>query len=348
MTKILVTRFSSFGDVVQAMVCLEAMQEKFPGAEIHWVCREEFRPLLEGHPLIAKVHSLARGSGLRELWQLAKTLLAQNFTHFYDAHNNARSHFLSLCFLGRRLLGHTKFVRRPKHRFLRFLLFRLRINLFPWPFVLMKSYLAPLRAWQVPQRLSRSKHIYLSDSLFADLRTRFPLPNDYIVFAPSAAWELKRWPLEQWRQLIDALPELNIVLLGGPEDRFIEDLLQGNKESRQGQLLSLAGALSYAESCALIEKARYCVGGDSGLTHVADSFRVPSSLIIGAAAFAYPAMPTTKIWDPPMPCKPCSKDGRGKCRNVVYKACLKAVEPRAIAHEIRQALQQSEDDPQKA
>ena len=118
--------------------------------------------------------------------------------------------------------------------------------------------------------------------------------KDYIVLAPSAAWELKRWPIEYWQELINRLPNENIVLLGGPEDHFIEDLVK-NAKPRRARLLNLAGKLSFAQSCSVIENAKHIVGGDSGLTHVGDSFAVPSSLIIGAAAFAYPARKSTKL-----------------------------------------------------
>ncbi|MAF91207.1 MAG: heptosyltransferase [Bdellovibrionaceae bacterium] len=333
MEKILITRFSSFGDVVQAMVCLEALHRRFPESKIHWVCRSEFRPLIENHPLVEKVFDLKKGSKFSELQKLIKDLKKENYSHFYDAHNNTRSNLISFFFLWQRITGKIKYCQRPKNRFKRFLLFNFKINLFPWPFVLMKSYLKPLKNWGVDAALSKNKHIYLEPSVFESAKKELHETKDYIVLAPSAAWELKRWPIEYWQELINRLPNENIVLLGGPEDHFIEDLVK-NAKPRRARLLNLAGKLSFAQSCSVIENAKHIVGGDSGLTHVGDSFAVPSSLIIGAAAFAYPARKSTKILDHKLACKPCSKDGRGKCKNTIYKECLFGLSPDEVLKSI--------------
>src|SRR5882762_5437310 len=92
--KILLIRFSSFGDVLQTLSVAGRLGEAYPGAEIHWVTREEFQPLIATHPQVIKVWSVRKGAGFSELWSLAGALKAENFTHVYDAHNNLRSHIL--------------------------------------------------------------------------------------------------------------------------------------------------------------------------------------------------------------------------------------------------------------
>src|SRR4051812_39339950 len=92
--KILIIRFSSFGDVLQTLSVLGRLGLDFPQAEIHWVTRREFTPLLETHPRLNKVWSLNKGARFGDLWRLARELRRENFTHVYDAHNNLRSHLL--------------------------------------------------------------------------------------------------------------------------------------------------------------------------------------------------------------------------------------------------------------
>jgi heptosyltransferase-2 len=333
--KILIIRLSSFGDIIQALVVLEGVKKRFPNSEIHWLIRSDFKELIDNHPLIDKVHHVAKGSKFAELKLLAKDLKKEGFTRVYDAHNNTRSNLLGLFFLLPRLLGKIKWLERPKNRFKRLLLFKLRINLFPWPFVLMKSYLAPLAKWKVSKELTKNKHLYIDENSQNKANSFVKDLDSYICFAPSAAWELKRWPIEYWQKLSELLPDENIVFLGGPGDDFIENFLMNSDPQRSGKMLNLAGKLSYAESCSIIENAKAIVGGDSGLTHAGDSFGIPTFCIIGAAAFAYPARSTTRILDHKLSCKPCSKDGRGKCINSEYKACLFGITPEMISAQIK-------------
>ena len=335
MEKILIIRLSSFGDIIQALVVLEGVKKRFPQSEIHWLVRSDFKELVENHPLIDKIHHVDKGSKFAELKLLAKELKQESFTRIYDAHNNTRSNVLGLFFLLPRILGKTKWLERPKNRFKRFLLFKFRINLFPWPFVLMKSYLAPLKKWNIAKELSADKHIYVDSNSKQNAQKHLQGLESYICFAPSAAWELKRWPIEYWQKLVELLPNENIVFLGGPGDDFIENFLMEANPERTGKVLNLAGNLSYAESCSVIENTKAIVGGDSGLTHAGDSYGVPTFCIIGAAAFAYPARPSTRILDHKLSCKPCSKDGRGKCINSEYKACLFGITPEMISAQIK-------------
>ena len=125
--KILVIRFSSFGDVVQCMSILKPLKEL--GAEIHWVTKESFKSLVEASSLTDQVITLRQGSGLKELFCLGKELSNNQYTHIYDAHNNLRSLLLRPF-----LIGEAKYLVRSKNRLKRFFLFWLREDLFSLPF----------------------------------------------------------------------------------------------------------------------------------------------------------------------------------------------------------------------
>src|SRR5690242_19036437 len=119
--KILIIRFSSFGDVLQSLSIAGRLGEAFPQAEIHWVTRAEFVPLIESHPSVRKIWSLPRRATLGTVLRLGRELRAESFTHVYDAHNNLRSHILgwqlSGLFAWRRWLLGRKFLRRSIYRF---------------------------------------------------------------------------------------------------------------------------------------------------------------------------------------------------------------------------------------
>src|SRR5688500_4090092 len=125
--KILIIRFSSFGDILQCLSVPSLIKTQYPEAQVHWAVREDSRELLDSHPKIDRVWGLSRKQGLGGLLQLARELRAQQFTHIYDAHNNLRSNVLS------KFVPAGLFVRRPKNRWKRILLFRFKKNLFSKP-----------------------------------------------------------------------------------------------------------------------------------------------------------------------------------------------------------------------
>jgi heptosyltransferase-2 len=62
---------------------------------------------------------------------------------------------------------------------------------------------------------------------------------------------------------------------------------------------------------------------------VADLFRVPGIALIGPTAFGYPSGPTVRVIEQAFPCRPCTKDGRGKCRRA--RSCMEEISPGEVA-----------------
>ena len=313
--KLLIIRLSSFGDIVQAMGVPVAFTHVFPQAQVHWVVRSDFQEILKHHPHIHKLWSYDRTTGLKGLWELIKLLRQENFTHVYDAHDNIRSRIICL------FLKTKYFVRRKKERFKRLLLFTFRKNLFPQPFIAQASYIDPLMKWGIPNEIPAAPQMVVPANTFEKLKSIVPFKS-YIVLSPSAAWELKRWPINYWKRLIGILQDHNFVVLGGPNDLFCSELILPGQENR---VVNLAGRTSLLESCAVIQNSALTISNDTGLLHVADQMGVPTIALIGPTAFGYPTRTTSKVLEVQLECKPCSKDGRGKCRNQTYKKCLREV-----------------------
>jgi ADP-heptose:LPS heptosyltransferase len=132
MNKYLIIRFSSFGDIAQALPSAAVIKLKDPSAEIHWLTRHDFVNFTESYTEITKVWGLNRKNGILGLLRLSNSLKDTQYTHIYDAHSNLRSLIVS-CILRFRIQP-PKFIRRPKQRVKRALLFWFRINHFPKPF----------------------------------------------------------------------------------------------------------------------------------------------------------------------------------------------------------------------
>ena len=320
--KLLVIRFSSFGDIVQAMSVVNDLVGE--GIEVHWATRKDFVSLVSLNTNIRKIWSLDRQDGWRGLFRLGLMLKKEKYDVIYDAHSSLRSGFLRfmLSLFGPRI------IRRSKQRMRRFLLFYLGKNTFPKPFKGMLSYKRPLqKITPMSESVSPQKWIFPE-------KLNQVLEGDEIILCPGAAWKMKRWPLPHWVELVKNLHDIKFVVLGGKEDHFCEDLSAVDPS----RIVNIAGKLTLIQSCQLIAKARLVIAADTGLIHVADILGVPGISLIGPTAFGFPSGESIVVMEKDLPCRPCTKDGRGKCSQDVWQRCMVEISPGEVAFKVREML----------
>ncbi len=337
--KFLIIRFSAFGDVVQTLSVPSAIALAFPEAEIQWITRKDMAPLLRNHPHIHKVWEFDRKAGALGLMKLVWSMRGENFTHIYDAHNNSRSRIISLILRPLGFLGiGPKFIRRSIRRWKRFLLFKFRINKFEQPFNGQRDLLEPLQKWGVSKVSPPAPQIFPSPEVVEKARGLLGEFTNAVSLAPSAAYFLKRWPKEYWKQLIELMPAQKFVLLGGPEDSFIEDIHAVAPE----RVMNLAGKASLQVSSAVVGLSRVVISNDTGLLHVAEQLGKRTIALMGPAPFGFPSRPTTKIMELNLYCRPCSKHGQGPCVNKEkFHKCLVDITPAQVAEQLRSILEET-------
>jgi ADP-heptose:LPS heptosyltransferase len=331
MNKILLIRFSSFGDVTQCLSVPTVLRGL--GGEVHWVTRLDMAPLLANHPAIDKVWTLNKQDGAKALWQLYQQLKKENFTHIYDAHNNLRSLILSSLL---RLSHKTQFLRKSQKRWKRFLLFRFRLNTFEQPFSGQRDLLEPLKKWNLSTALPITPQIFIDAQLTQKMKMKLNDlgVNEFISLAPSAAYPLKRWPLKYWKELIRQNANLKYVVLGGGDDQFLQELRDDFKD----QVVNLSGKTSLQESAAVVQLSRLLISNDTGILHLGEQLGKPVIALMGPAPFGFPSRPTTRILQLDLACRPCSKHGQGPCRNDKYQRCLVDILPSQVSREMRDLL----------
>ncbi len=320
-TKILIVRFSSFGDIVQCLSAVDALRKRFPEAELHWVTKNTFAPLVRAVKGLDHVWVLEDRKGIQGLFSLARQLRAERFTHLYDAHKNLRT-LLLVPFLrfGRRL----QYLQRSKDRWKRFLLFRFRIN--PWGerFAGALSYLTPLTPWGVVPDFSRLDWKADADTI-KKVDALLGNSSSMIALVPSAAWPLKTWPAEHWQSLVKLFPQQTFVVLGSAHETECQAL------PTQANVINFAGKTTLIESVEILTRSQQVVVADTGFLHVADALGIPTVALIGPTAFGFPSGDSVKVLEKPLPCRPCSKDGRGTCSREIYKECLVSIRPEEVA-----------------
>jgi heptosyltransferase-1 len=168
------------------------------------------------------------------------------------------------------------------------------------------------------------------DYLFADkIINKESIRDNYVIFCPFTTRPQKHWAAEHWRQLADLIQQnygYRALVLGGPQDQSkAHDLCQHT------QLLSLAGTTRLRQAYALISRAKFAVGVDTGLTHMAIAANIPTLALFGSTR---PYLDTpgyqTKIIYKHLPCSPCRRNpschGRFDCMTSI------------TAHEVMQAI----------
>lgn len=326
----LIIRFSSFGDVTQSLSIPSAIRRTYPNAEIHWITRKDMAPLLHNHPAIDRIWEYDRKTGIGGLFSLLQHMNSFRFDYIYDAHNNLRSR---LVYWRLGLFRGSRFIRRSQKRWKRFQLFRLHKNTYEMPFSGQRDLLEPLAPWNISKALPPPPQLFVgggdearAKGLLGDLYQK-----PFVALAPSAAYFLKRWPLSHFKELIQILPEMNFVLLGGPEDVFLQDLAQ----VAPSRTLNTAGQASLTTSSAVVRRARVLVSNDTGLLHVGEQLGKPTIALMGPAPFGFPSRESTSILQLDLPCRPCSKHGQGPCVNPKYHQCLVDISPAQVAAEVR-------------
>lgn len=310
--KLLIIRFSSFGDIVQAMSTLEDLHLAYRELEVHWLVRKDLSEVVGFDPRL-KIIPFDRDLGFKGIIELAKNLRALKFDAVYDAHLSLRSRVLKLLIKPLPFVG-PKWVVRSKERFKRFMLFNMRMNFFPQPYKGMNSYRDPLRKLGIhPGELTRPKWKIPATTFSPQA----------IVLCPSAAWEMKRWPVDHWKQLIALMPQHQFLILGGPQDHFCQSIADSAPE----RCKNLAGKVSLKDSCAIVAHAPLVISADTGLIHVADLLGVPGISLMGPTAFGFCTNSNIRTLEIELKCRPCTKDGRGSCQQLIYQQCMVEISP---------------------
>src|SRR5579871_6385320 len=84
--KFLIIRFSSIGDIVLTTPVVRCLKKQIATAEVHYLTKAAFKPILEANPYIDKIHCLTDS-----LDAVTEALQAEDFDYVIDLHRNLRT-----------------------------------------------------------------------------------------------------------------------------------------------------------------------------------------------------------------------------------------------------------------
>jgi lipopolysaccharide heptosyltransferase II len=159
--------------------------------------------------------------------------------------------------------------------------------------------------------------------------------GDFAALFVGSRWESKRWFPAQAAECARTIRErhnCDVVLLGGKEDRTIAaEILRG----AGAPITNLVGETTLPEALGVIAKARFAVGPDTGLMHVAAAVGTPVVSLWGATSPTRtgPYNFQELVIQGKAPCVPCQ---RRRCP--IGRICMHSIEIEAINEKIALAL----------
>jgi ADP-heptose:LPS heptosyltransferase len=132
----------------------------------------------------------------------------------------------------------------------------------------------------------------------------------YAIVHPGARWESRRWPVERFAAVADALAArgLAIIITGGAVEAPIADALAG---AMRYPALDLTGRTSLWVLAAMVERARLVVCNDTGISHVASATGTRSVVVAcGSDVSRWAPLDAGRhrvLWAG-VPCRPCGHE----------------------------------------
>ncbi len=328
MAKFLIIRFSSIGDIVLTTPVIRCLKQQVPDAEVHFLTKSAFLPVVEHNPYIDKIHFLAHS------WELMiEELKLENYDYIIDLHHNTKT------------LRVKSALKKKSYSFYKlniekYLYTAFKINFLPKVHI-VDRYLKTAESFGVKND-GAGLDYFISK---ADEIEREDIPAShsvgYVACVIGAALGTKKWPIDRWKEFCSKI-KFPVILLGGPEDAEAGKEIAAVDDIK---VYNACGKFKLNESADLLRKARLVITNDTGLMHIAAAYKKPIVSLWGNTVPSFgmtpyygdaPAtdviMQVNKLW-----CRPCSKIGYKKCPLGHFK-CMEKIEPDEVLRKVMARL----------
>jgi lipopolysaccharide heptosyltransferase I len=345
--KILILKPSSLGDVIHALPVLRLLKSHLPQSEIYWWLDRSLQPLLEGDGDLAGVIAFERKrwAGPRhwpEMLASLQTMRKKNFDWAIDLQGLARSGIFAWL-AGAGLTIGLDNVREGARAFYDLTPPRAAPDAHA-----VDRYLAVLPLLKVPVHWN-FEWLPKRPEVAAQIEEKWnPGSGPWIVLLPGARWENKRWPLENFVELVRlmrGMGGLKFVILGGEQEREPGRRIAAECPER---CLNLAGQTSLWEMIEWVRRGRLIIANDTGPMHVAAALQKPLLALFG------PTNPRntgpygklhSAIQIKGLPCVPCMNS---TCAYPAPMACLTRITALNVFARVREELETPRTPAQRA
>jgi len=326
--KILILKLGAIGDVIMALSLLTAIDERYPGAEITWICGKTVEPILKSLNRINQLitvdeNDFYKGPLVRKIISVAgvwKRLLGKKFNVVLNCYKDPRYNFL----LPVRSEVYLDFSGRSR----------------------MNSFIpGRYHSDEYARLITGINDWSLRSSVLPRITKKIPVPelpdgsdSQRVILAPGGTRnivrndDLRRWPIENYKALAEKLIDLGNtpVIIGADSDNWVSEAFSGIK------VTDLVGKTTLLDLVSLFRLSRLLVTHDTGTLHLAKLSGIKIIALFG------PVNPKERIginenieiiWGgTELPCSPCYNGKEfAKCANNV---CMKNISVQSVLDKI--------------
>ena len=261
--RVLVVKLAALGDFAQAFGPFAAIRAHHPGARITLLTTRAYAPLARMAPWFDEVWEDGRPAwtDIPAVLRLARRLRAARFDRVYDLQTSSRSSRYRW-FVGRgaEWSGIAPGCSHPHANPARDAMHTVDRQREQLEMAGIRDFPEPDLGW-----------------LDADI-SRFGLPGRFALMVPGASpgRPAKRWPVERFAALAAGL-DLPSVVIGGPAEAPLAAAILAAAPGA----VDLTGRTGFADIAALARRAEFCVGNDTGPTHLAAACGCPTLALFG-------------------------------------------------------------------
>lgn len=285
--RVLIVGMSPLEDVINALPVLNYLHASVPGIEIDWVVEEENRDVLEGHPLVRRLHMIRTRAWSRdplsdttrsEIAAVRHDLHEASYYIAFDLQGDIKSGIITwLSGTPRRYGFDRDGARKSFNRFFTTNQVPLRRQDHHLSHRFLRLVSVPLGRDYTGVAIGSD--IYTSPDDDAAAEALLATLDDGLVFLfhNGATWTTRLWHEEGWidlgKKMLGAYPDSTILFSWGNEQE---------KEAAEavatsiGRGVRVLPTLSLKGLCALLKKVDLVVGGDTGPIHMAAAVGTPT------------------------------------------------------------------------
>lgn len=320
-TKILIIRYSSMGDVILIAPLISVLRKQYPAATIVLLTQQSYTKIFAGDSRVSKLIGVKNGHIAPELQKYGA------WDIIIDLQNNKKSKKQI------NVLSFKKLHSFKKQHFKRIILLIFKLNLYKKRWLIAENYIKTSGEKITADRFDYT--ITISNKAgkrFLPLLQHGKIKRPVIALFPFSAWKNKEWPEDYFISVgqFFLIKGWNVVLLGGKADR--ERAFE--MEQKIGfRCISLAGRMDLQDCSAVLKKCNLSLGCDSGLSHLARASGIKCGIIFGPTTKHFGFQPYDDkmccIFEVNRWCRPCHPHGGNVCFRLDH-GCMRQITPEMV------------------
>jgi heptosyltransferase I len=284
MKRILIVKTTSMGDVIHALPAVQDILQHFPDAQIDWLVEESFADIPRLHPYVQKVFTIAMRRWRKQLlscqtWReidaVKRAIATQAYDAIIDVQGLMKSAWVARWARGPRYGYDAHSIREPLAS--RFYQHKFAISYQQHAVTRIRTLVALSLGYAAPQDLP-DYGLTSNQSKVIDLPEVLHLPELCWIALHATSRDSKLWPEAHWVALGQYYAAQGLAMFlpwASAEERARAERIASQVNQTQLSQAVVLPKLGLQQLAQVIPLAKFAVGVDTGLSHLAAALDTP-------------------------------------------------------------------------